>query len=64
MRRLIVLLSCFAVAFATGFLVRYAETGDPWEATRFASCAASLVIEGVGVDGVPTREAIDARLSG
>lgn len=48
--------------FATGFLVRYAETGDPWEATRFGSCAASLVIEGVGVEGVPTREAIEARL--
>lgn len=49
--------------FAAGFLVRYAETSDPWEATRFASAAASLVIEGVGVDGVPGREEIEARLS-
>lgn len=49
--------------FATGFLVRYAETGDVWEATRFGSCAASLVIEGVGVEGVPTREAVEARLA-
>jgi sugar/nucleoside kinase (ribokinase family) len=49
--------------FATGFLVRFAETGDPWEATRFGSCAASLVIEGVGVEGVPTREAIEARMA-
>jgi len=49
--------------FATGFLARYAERGDPWEATRFGSCAASLVIEGVGVEGVPTREAIEKRLS-
>lgn len=48
--------------FAAGFLLRYAETGDPWEATRFGSAAASLVIEGVGVEGVPTREAIEARL--
>lgn len=48
--------------FATGFLIRYGETGDSWEATRFGSSAASLVIEGVGVEGVPTREAIEARL--
>ena len=49
--------------FAASFLIRYAETGDPWEATRFASAAASIVIEGVGVDGVPaSREAIDERL--
>lgn len=48
--------------FAAGFLVRYAETGAPWEATRYGGCAASLVIEGVGVDGVPTKEAIAERL--
>jgi len=48
--------------FATGFLVRYAETGDPWEAARFGSAAASLVIEGVGVEGVPTPAAIEGRL--
>jgi sugar/nucleoside kinase (ribokinase family) len=49
--------------FAAGFLARYAETGDPWEATRFGSCAASLVIEGVGVAGAPSREAIEGRLA-
>jgi sugar/nucleoside kinase (ribokinase family) len=49
--------------FATGFLVRYAETGDPWEATRFGSAAASLVIEGVGVEGVPSREMVEERLA-
>jgi sugar/nucleoside kinase (ribokinase family) len=49
--------------FAAGFLARYAETADPWEATRFGSCAASLVIEGAGVEGVPSREAIEARLA-
>jgi sugar/nucleoside kinase (ribokinase family) len=48
--------------FAAGFLARYAETGAPWEATRYGACAASLVIEGVGVDGVPTKEAITERL--
>ena len=49
--------------FAAGFLACYAETGDPWEATRYGSAAASLVIEGVGVEGVPSREAIEARLA-
>lgn len=48
--------------FATGFLVRLAETGDPWDATRFGSAAASLVIEGVGVEGAPSRAAIEERL--
>ncbi len=48
--------------FAAGFLARYAETHDPWEATRFASAAASLVIEGVGVEGVPAREIVEKRL--
>ena len=48
--------------FAAGFLIRYAETSAPWEATRYGACAASLVIEGVGVDGVPTKEAIADRL--
>lgn len=50
--------------FATGFLVRYRETGDPAESARFGSAAASLVIEGEGVDGVPTREMVEERLSG
>jgi sugar/nucleoside kinase (ribokinase family) len=48
--------------FAAGFLARFAETLDPWEATRFGSAAASLVIEGVGVEGMPTREMVERRL--
>lgn len=48
--------------FAAAFLARMWETGDPWEATRFANCAASLVIEGKGIAGVPARAAIEARL--
>jgi sugar/nucleoside kinase (ribokinase family) len=48
--------------FAAGFLARFAETGDPWEATRFGAAAASLVIEGVGVDGVPARAEVEGRL--
>jgi sugar/nucleoside kinase (ribokinase family) len=48
---------------AAAFLARYAGTEDPWGSARFASAAAALVIEGVGIEGVPTREAIDRRLS-
>jgi sugar/nucleoside kinase (ribokinase family) len=49
--------------FAAAFLARYAETDNPGESARFASAAASLVIEGVGIEGVPTQEAIARRLS-
>lgn len=49
--------------FAAGFLVRLRETGDPWEATRFAACAASFVVEGVALAGVPAREQIEGRLA-
>ena len=51
--------------YATAFLIRLAETNNPWAAAVFAAAAASLVIEGVGVDGVPSsREAIEARMNG
>ena len=48
--------------FATGFLVRFRETGDPWEATRFGACAASFVVEGEGISAVPVRPQIEERL--
>jgi len=48
--------------FATAFLIRLHETSDPWESTRFASCAASLVVEGEGVAAVPDRQRVEARL--
>jgi len=48
--------------FAAAFLIRLHETSDPWESTRFASCAASLVVEGEGVTAVPDREMVEARL--
>jgi len=49
--------------FATGFLARFYETGDAWEAARFASCAASFVVEGEGVGGMPQRAQIEERLA-
>ena len=48
--------------FAAAFLIRYHETSDAWDAVRFASAAASCVIEADGVLGVPGREQIEARL--
>jgi hypothetical protein len=48
--------------FAAAFLVRLAATDDAWEATRFASCAASFVIEGPGVTAVPDMAQVEARL--
>ncbi len=48
--------------FATAFLIRLSETREVWEATRFASCAASFVVEGEGVSAVPDRASVEARL--
>lgn len=55
--------------FAAAFLIRLHETGrlpadrsDPWEATRFADCAASFVVEADGLEGIPARDQIEARL--
>lgn len=48
--------------FAAAFLIRYADTGDPWEAARWGAAAASLVIEGPGVEGMPTLAAVEKRL--
>ncbi len=48
--------------FAAAFLIRFFRTRDPWDSARFASAAASLVIEGEGIEGVPTAQQIEARL--
>jgi len=48
--------------FATAFLVLYRESGDPWQATRFAAAAAALITESLGTESVPDRPAIEARL--
>lgn len=49
--------------FATGFLIRYRETGDPIESARFANCVASFVVEGIGASSLPTRERVEDRLA-
>ncbi|MBI5287480.1 MAG: ribokinase [Chloroflexi bacterium] len=48
--------------FATGFLVRYRETGDPNEAARFGAAAASLSVAGIGASAMGTRAEIEARM--
>jgi 1D-myo-inositol 3-kinase len=50
--------------FAAAFLVRLLEVDDPVRAAEFASSAASLSIEGHGLDGIPTRSQVERRLSG
>jgi hypothetical protein len=48
--------------FATAFLVRLHETGDPYQAARFANCTASFAIEGPGTTSIPTRSQVEERL--
>ena len=50
-------------AFAAALLIRLQESGDIWEAARFAAAAASFVVEGEGVANIPGRQQIEARLA-
>lgn len=47
--------------FAAAFLVRLADTGDPYIAARFAITAASLSIERPALSGIPARAEIEER---
>jgi hypothetical protein len=49
--------------FATSFAVRLAECGDADDAWTFALMAGALAVEGAGLDGIPQRAAIEARLA-
>jgi sugar/nucleoside kinase (ribokinase family) len=48
--------------FAASFLARYHETRDVAKATRFAAAAASLSVRRRGIDGIATRDEIEALL--
>lgn len=48
--------------FATAFLIRYQETGNPSEAAVFACCAASCVVEGLATTTLGDREEITRRI--
>lgn len=45
--------------FAAAFFIRYLNTRDPWEATRFATLIASHSVERAGLDGIPTQLEIE-----
>jgi len=45
--------------FAAAFLIRFAETGDPLVAARFATVVASMSVEGPGMAAIPDRERVE-----
>ena len=48
--------------FTAAYLARLGETGEPLEAARFASCAASFCVEADGTAGLATRAQVEERL--
>lgn len=49
--------------FATAFMIRLQETGDPLQSARFANVTASFSVEHPGVSGIPTREQVLAYMA-
>ncbi len=49
--------------WAAAFAVRYAQTGEPVAAARFAATAAAISVEAVGLEGVPTLREVEARIA-
>lgn len=49
--------------FAAAFLAHFYQHHDPYAATNFANCAASLSIEHPGYSGIPTLAQIQTRLT-
>jgi sugar/nucleoside kinase (ribokinase family) len=48
--------------FAAAFFLRLLDGGDPVRAAQFANCVASFAVEHVGPGGVPSPDAIEARM--
>lgn len=48
--------------YAAAFAIRYHETCDPLDAATFAACTASFVVEGWGLEAIPTRKQVTSRL--
>ncbi len=44
--------------FATAFLLRLEETGDPLHAARYANVTASFGVEAPGIQGIPTHQQV------
>lgn len=49
--------------FATAFMIRLQETGDPVQSARFANVTASFSVERPGVSGIPAREQVLAYMA-
>ena len=49
--------------FAAAFMVRLAETADPYEAAHFANVVASFSVEAAGMDAIPQRAQVEAWLA-
>jgi sugar/nucleoside kinase (ribokinase family) len=50
-------------AFATALALHLAEYGDPDAAFDYAALAGALAVEGIGLDGIPSRRQLEARLA-
>jgi sugar/nucleoside kinase (ribokinase family) len=48
--------------FATAFLVKLQQTKDPYEASIFANCTASFIVEKRGTEGIPDLGQVESRL--
>jgi sugar/nucleoside kinase (ribokinase family) len=48
--------------FSAAFFIRYRQTKNPWEASRFATQLASLSVTRVGLDSIPTVEEIQSTM--
>ena len=49
--------------FAAAFLIKYYQTDDPIESSRFANCIASFAVEGKGTAGIPDFDRLIKRAS-
>ena len=49
--------------FATAFLLRLQETGDPLDAARYANVTASFGVEGPGIAAIPSHETVLAYMT-
>lgn len=49
--------------YAAAYLVRLAETGDPWHSARFANVVAACSVEEPGLAGILDRREVEARLA-
>ena len=49
--------------FAATFMIDYQREGNPWDAAAYAACAAACSVEADGIEGIPDRATLEARLA-